>query len=132
MSYTPSIAHIGGTFIYSKNPEQLAEWYKTHLGIQFTSAPEYKVWFASLHYIEEGTGKRAYVVWSILENKNRPELKEKVFCINYRVRDLENLVTFLRSKNLEVKGVETHPEGKFAWVTDPDGNYIELWEDTKL
>ena|SRR5436190_260187 len=132
MSYTPSIAQIGGTFIYSKNPEQLAEWYKTHFGMQITGMPEYKVWFASFHYIEEGTGKRATTAWSILENKNRPQVEGKVFCINYRVRDLEALVIFLRSKNIEVKGVETSPEGKFAWLNDPDGNYIELWEDTTL
>ncbi|HXH19521.1 MAG TPA: VOC family protein [Chitinophagales bacterium] len=126
------IAHLGGTFIYSKNPAQLAGWYKDNLGIEYTHSPEFKAWYASFYYREENSGKRAYVAWSILENKNRPEFEGKVFCINYRVNNLEMLVSELKSKGIAVKGIETYPEGKFAWVNDPDGNYIELWEDTVL
>jgi len=87
---------------------------------------------ASFYFNEEDIDKRGYAAWSILENKNRPEFEGKVFCINYRVRELDALVKFLRSKNIEVKGVKISPEGKFAWVTYPDGNYIKLWEDTAL
>ncbi len=128
------IAHIGGTFIYSKNPARLAAWYKANLGIEYTHSPEYNAWFASFYYNDEKTGRRAYVAWSILENKNRPELSdnEKVFCINYRVNDLESLAAELKAKGIAVKGIETYPEGKFAWIHDPDDNYIELWEDTAL
>ncbi len=51
------------------------------------------------------------------------------FMINYRVDDLEGLLTQLRKANVEiVKGPESHENGKFAWIVDPDGNKIELWE----
>ena len=27
-----------------------------------------------------------------------------------------------------LKGPESHENGKFAWIMDPDGNKVELWE----
>ena len=126
------IANIGGTFIYSKNPLRLAEWYRDHLGLEFEGSEENKAYYASLFYKDIQSGKKAYIAWSILENKNRPDLTEKVFCINYRINHLEKLVKQLIERGLEVNGPEEYPEGKFAWITDPDGNPVELWEDTTL
>jgi catechol-2,3-dioxygenase len=37
----------------------------------------------------------------------------------------------LKKNNVEVRGPETHDEGKFAWTNDAEGNFIEIWEDTK-
>ena len=126
------IANIGGTFIYSKDPQKLAEWYRDNLGITYEHSEDYKAFYASLFYKDINTNKKSYIAWSILENKNRPDLKEKVFCINYRVYHLEKLVKNLKSKRIKVKGTEEYPEGKFAWIHDPDGNIVELWEDTTL
>jgi predicted enzyme related to lactoylglutathione lyase len=51
------------------------------------------------------------------------------FMINYRVRNLEALLTQLRSAGVTVEGkVVEDFNGKFAWVVDPEGNKIELWE----
>jgi len=126
------VQQIGGAFIYSKEPGKLADWYKDTLDIKYEKAEGFVCYYFSFYYNELDSGKKAYIVWSILENKNRPDLKEKVFCINYRVADLDKKVTEFRKKKIEVKGVETYPEGKFAWITDPDGNTVELWEDTNI
>jgi predicted enzyme related to lactoylglutathione lyase len=49
--------------------------------------------------------------------------------INYRVDDLEELLSQLRAAEVEiVQGPESHENGKFAWILDPDGNKVELWE----
>ena len=49
--------------------------------------------------------------------------------INYRVDDLDELLADLRAAGVEVlQGPESHENGKFAWITDPDGNKVELWE----
>jgi predicted enzyme related to lactoylglutathione lyase len=49
--------------------------------------------------------------------------------INYRVDDLDEMVAQLRSRGVEIlQGPESHENGKFAWVMDPDGNKVELWE----
>jgi predicted enzyme related to lactoylglutathione lyase len=49
--------------------------------------------------------------------------------INYRVDDLREMLAQLTKNGVEIlKGAELHENGKFAWVMDPDGNKIELWE----
>jgi predicted enzyme related to lactoylglutathione lyase len=127
------VTHIGGTFIYSNDPKGLAQWYKKHLGIEFESyGDEASIYYKTFYYNEIPSGKKASLVFSILENKKRPYLYEKTFCINYRVNDLESVASYLKTLNVEVKGIEIYPEGKFAWINDPEGNYIELWEDTTL
>lgn len=123
------IAHLGGVFIYSEKPAELADWYKSHFGIQYEYADEFKAYYASFYYHEVNGGKKRYTAWSILSSKDRPAIPQKLFCINYRVNEIETLVEKLRQSGLEVKGIEEYPEGKFAWLNDPDGNYIELWEE---
>jgi predicted enzyme related to lactoylglutathione lyase len=54
---------------------------------------------------------------------------ESTFMINYRVDDMAGLIAKLRNSKVNiVKGPESHENGKFAWIMDPDGNKIELWE----
>jgi predicted enzyme related to lactoylglutathione lyase len=49
--------------------------------------------------------------------------------MNYRVDNLGELVEQLRAGGVEViQGPESHENGKFAWIMDPDGNNVELWE----
>jgi predicted enzyme related to lactoylglutathione lyase len=51
------------------------------------------------------------------------------FMINYRVDNLGELLEQLRAEGVEVvQGPESHENGKFAWIMDPDDNKIELWE----
>ena len=52
-----------------------------------------------------------------------------MFTLNLRVNSLDETIAHLKSKGVEVKGAEVHPEGKFAWANDPEGNFLELWED---
>ena len=49
--------------------------------------------------------------------------------INYRVENLNDLITILRSEGVTIVGdTQKFDYGKFAWILDPDGNKIELWE----
>ena len=48
--------------------------------------------------------------------------------INYIVEDLEWLAEELKKDNIEISEIEVHDQGKFAWLTDPEGTKIELWE----
>lgn len=57
------------------------------------------------------------------------EPSQSSFMINYRVSDLEALLIELKSEGVEQVGeMETHEYGKFAWIIDPDGTKVELWE----
>jgi len=49
--------------------------------------------------------------------------------INYRVDNLDELLAQLRAEGVEiVSGPQSDDNGKFAWIMDPDGNKVELWE----
>jgi predicted enzyme related to lactoylglutathione lyase len=49
--------------------------------------------------------------------------------INYRVDNLDELLAQLRADGIEiVSGPQSDENGKFAWIMDPDGNKVELWE----
>ena len=51
------------------------------------------------------------------------------FMINYRVDDLDELLKELKKEGVEIVGdPESTDYGKFAWIIDPDGYKIELWE----
>ena len=49
--------------------------------------------------------------------------------INYRVDNLDEMIAQLRAGGVEItSGPESHENGKFAWIMDPEGNKVELWE----
>ncbi len=49
--------------------------------------------------------------------------------INFRVANLDGMIAQLRAKGIEVSlDPEIYPYGRFARLTDPEGNPIELWE----
>jgi predicted enzyme related to lactoylglutathione lyase len=125
------VTHLGGVFIYSEKPAELAQWYEKHLGIKTEAAPDGSVHYTQYFYNDIAEGKKRCVVWSINKSKDRPGTDKKYYTVNYRVHDIEKLASQLRAGGVEVKGVEDYPGmGKFAWCRDPEGNYIELWEDT--
>ena len=39
----------------------------------------------------------------------------------------------LRAEGVEVdERIETYDYGRFAWITDPEGNRVELWEPSSI
>jgi predicted enzyme related to lactoylglutathione lyase len=50
--------------------------------------------------------------------------------LNFRVRDLDAMLAQLRAKGADVaeETQEMEGVGRFGWVTDPEGNRIELWQ----
>ena len=54
---------------------------------------------------------------------------EQAAMINYRVHDLEALLEVLKEEGVQIAGeMQAFEYGKFAWIVDPEGNRIELWE----
>jgi predicted enzyme related to lactoylglutathione lyase len=50
--------------------------------------------------------------------------------LNFRVRDLDAMLAQLRARGADLAGEAQEMEGvgRFGWVTDPEGNRIELWQ----
>ena len=67
---------------------------------------------------------RAKSVWA---ERTQPAM------LNFQVDDLDKLLAELRAAGVEVDPKqESYDFGRFGWITDPEGNRVELWEPSKL
>ena len=117
------ITGIGGVFFKSKgDPAALAAWYQKHLGMHLEDFGG-----AVLKWPEDRAEDRGLTVWHLAGQNSK--WFDAPFMINYRVDDLGAMLVQLRAAGVEViQGPESHENGKFAWILDPDGNKVELWE----
>ena len=122
------VTGIGGVFFKTKDKKKLLAWYKEHLGIE---ADEYGS--KSFNWMEE-SGEKAFSVWGpFKEDSDYFDPSTQPFMVNFRVRDLDGLLSHLKSKGVDqVGGIEEYPFGRFAWIMDPEGVKIELWEPTDV
>jgi catechol 2,3-dioxygenase-like lactoylglutathione lyase family enzyme len=120
------VTGIGGVFFKAKrDPKLLADWYRQHLGM-----PLEDFGGALLKWTDDTAEDRGLTVWHLAE-PDSPWFSpsDSSFMINYRVDDLVGMLAQLRQAGVEIcKGPESHENGKFAWIVDPDGNKVELWE----
>ena len=110
---------IGGLFFRSKDPAALAAWYQTTFGIK-----------------PPGDGmpwetEAGITVFSPFEaNTDYFGSARQWAMVNFRIANLDAAVAALKKAGVPlVKPVEAAEGiGRFAWVEDPEGNRIELWE----
>ena len=115
------VTGFGGFFFRAADPAALAAWYDTHLGIPPVPGDyDTPAWqqeagptvFAPFEQVTDYFGNR-----------------EKQFMLNFRVEDLDGLIARLEGAGIAVRrDPQAHPNGRFAWLNDPEGNPIELWE----
>lgn len=119
------VTGIGGIFFKCKDPKQMQEWYKTHLGLDTNDYGATFEWREADDATKEGATQ-----WSpFSETTKYFEPSTKEFMINYRVADLEALVEELKKEGVTiVDEIATYDYGKFVHIIDVEGNKIELWE----
>ena len=85
---------------------------------------------AVLRWPDDTAEDKGLTVWHVAGRESQWfSPSDSTFMINYRVDDLDALIHQLRNEGIEiVAGPESHENGKFAWIMDPDGNKVELWE----
>lgn len=126
------VANLGGVFIYSSKPAELAAWYQKALGIHFDASGNH-FWYKAFKYpATSHSEQQTSCVFAIFLADESTRSETKPFRVNYRVHNIAAITEHLTSQGISFKPIETYPQGKFTWVTDPDGNSIELWEDTQL
>jgi predicted enzyme related to lactoylglutathione lyase len=123
------VTGIGGVFFKSPDPERLFAWYEKHLGLKREESGGTSVAFR-WRDDQDGDGM---TVWSIFpEDTTYFQPSEAGFMFNYRVADLDALLEVLQEEGVEIDPKrENAPYGRFAWLVDPDGNRVELWEPPK-
>ena len=120
------ITGVGGVFLKSKKDHKaLAAWYQKHLGMPL------EPWGgAALHWPDDHAEDKGATAWHVAEpNTKWFSPSESSFMINYRIDNMDEMIAQLKNGSIEIlKGPEFHENGKFAWIMDPEGNKVELWE----
>ena len=109
---------IGGYFIRAGDPATLVSWYRDCLGLDLD---ENGVWL-------QGVGPTVFAAFE--HETDYFGSRTQQMMLNFRVRDLDAMLTQLRQKGATVdeETQDMDGVGRFGWVTDPEGNRIELWQ----
>ena len=123
------VTGIGGIFLRARDPKSLSAWYAQHLGIQLADYGG-----ATLLWSDEIPPTTGMTTWSLFPENTKyfgpgNQQGPQQAMVNYRVDDLDQLLSQLAAAHVPI---DPHREeasyGKFAWITDPEGNRIELWQ----
>ena len=112
---------MGGVFLKAADPKGLSAWYGKHFGIASVSGD-------SLMF--EGPESAGMTIFAHFptDTKYFGEGPQQAM-VNLRVDDLDGLLAQLGAAGVRIDPKrEDHDYGKFAWIWDPEGNRVELWE----
>jgi predicted enzyme related to lactoylglutathione lyase len=109
---------IGGHFMRANDPAALSAWYRDSLGLD---ADEHGMW-------QQGDGPTVFATFEAKTDYFGSRGQQTM--LNFRVRDLDAMLAQLRAKGADVpeEPQEMEGVGRFGWVTDPEGNRVELWQ----
>jgi catechol 2,3-dioxygenase-like lactoylglutathione lyase family enzyme len=118
------ILGIGGVFFKSANRDQTRDWYAKHLGLADKGSG------AMLPWREHDDPKKERVtVWSVFPASTDYFAPNQPFMVNYIVDDMDALLDRLKQEGVKIDPKRMDESyGRFAWIYDPDGNKIELWQ----
>jgi predicted enzyme related to lactoylglutathione lyase len=118
---------IGGVFIRASDPDALKRWYVERLGLPAEGGP---IVFRWRERDADGEGLTVFGIFP--EDTDYFGSRRQAAMINFRVEDLDGLLADLRDAGVELAaGIEEHDNGRFAWIVDPEGNRVELWEPSR-
>lgn len=121
------VTGVGGVFFKADDADELREWYRDRLGL------DVQEWGGTQFFFDRrdapGIG---YTIWSPFPADTEYfQPSEKPFMINLRVDDLDGMLEQLRSAGARVLDRREDTEnGSFGYVMDPEGNLLELWEQS--
>ena len=112
---------IGGFFFRARDPNALNRWYAEHLGI-VPPAGDYDTpgWFPD-------RGETVFTAFS--PDSDAFGAPDKTWKINFRVANLDRMIEQLRAAGIAVHPHDhDYPNGRFAELSDPEGNRMQLWQ----
>ena len=114
------VTGLGGIFYKVADPAASQKWYQETLGV----GGEYGAMFAF-----KGDDPEGYSLLSPFKAETdyfAPS--DAAFMINLRVDDLDGMIADLTAKGIAILGRQDEEYGKFAWILDPDGVKVELFQ----
>ena len=118
MARMERVLGIGGYFIRSADPTALGAWYRDCLGLD---ADESGLW-------RQAPGETVFATFDSGTDYFGSPGQQTM--LNFRVNDLDAMLAQLRASGADVADGTQDMEGvgRFGWVTDPEGNRVELWQ----
>lgn len=115
------VTGIGGLFFRAKDPKVLAKWYSDHLGVDLVPSK------AGDSPWRQEAGPCAFQPFA--ETTTYFGDNTKRWMVNFRVRNIDRMAAQLRAAGITVEiDPKLYPNGRFAHLSDPEGNPVELWE----
>ena len=111
---------IGGVFFKAADPKAVRDWYARVLGFELND-------WGGVVWPQPASG---YGIWSVHEaSTDYYDPSSAPFMINFVVEDLEGVLAKAKAEGAEPVGDPVRDDyGHFAWLMDPAGVKIELWE----
>ena len=121
---------VGGIFVKSADPDASKRWDQDVLGLELNS---YGGFDFSHGETASQFGDGARTVFARFETgSDYFEPSTHPFMINLIVSDMDALLERIAATGTALVGdPQSFDYGRFAWVMDPDGVKIELWEPPK-
>jgi lactoylglutathione lyase len=116
---------IGGVFFKTANRDQMQNWYAERLGLKGDGGGVMLPWRD-----KDDPSQQHFTVWSLFPGDTKYFAPSTApFMINYIVDDLDAMIEKLKKADVKIDPKrQEEPYGRFAWIYDPDGNKIELWQ----
>jgi glyoxylase I family protein len=118
------VTGIGGVFFRARDPAAIGRWYADHLGVAEPPATyEDDDWW-------QDAGPTVCAAFPADARDLGPP--GQAWMVNFRVADLDRMVGQLRGASIDVEvDPEFYPNGRFASLTDPEANPIQLWQPAR-
>ena len=114
------VTGLGGMFYKVADPEKTRAWYQENLGV----GGQWGAMFPFKNDDPEGFT----LLTPFKDDTDYFAPGERPFMINLRVDDMDGMVSDLEAKGIEILGRQDESYGRFAWILDPDGVKVELWQ----
>lgn len=113
------VVGLGGVFFKAQDRDALRDWYRRVLGVEFSSwgSADFTMPDKSMTVFSPFAADTDYFAPSTLP-----------FMVNLIVDDLDGVLARAASQGVEPTGRQDEDYGAFAWVIDPSGLKLELWE----
>jgi glyoxylase I family protein len=118
-----TISGVGALFIYANEPAALADWYQNKLGFKFDHSPSDNSHYGQIN--DPLSGITVYL--AIVPAKAELPYGNRGVMINYKVNDYDAFISKLIKSGVTIEKRRGEGQSKFAYISDPEGNPIELW-----
>lgn len=115
------VTGLGGVFFKARDLERTNQWYRDVLGLSGE-------WGIMFRHADEPDADPYSLLSPFKAETDYFAPSSAPFMINLRVDDLDAFVAELEGKGVEILGRQDEEYGKFAWIVDPDGIKLELWQ----